>query len=271
MKAHSVAAALVAGFFFGGSAPASVVDTTPGLLYHLDAAAGVTSSGGAVSNWADANGNGANFAQATTAKQPTAVAANAAFNNKPVIRFDGDLTGNTGGVAPNADRLVLATSTAGVQTVILVNSTSQHRNLDGLWGLNNGDTGIRRKDANTWQAQSNGGNSNDFPTATFVNGVATFTQPLNTPSIFIATGNSTTLAATGLGEYFQVGTNTPRAWNGDLAEVAVYNRALTTAERQSIEQFLGTKYAIAVVPEPASLGLLGLGGVGLLARRRRAA
>src|SRR4051794_22350216 len=104
----------VTGALFGVSlasiASASIIDTTSGLLYHLDANVGVSSTGGAVSNWADANANGVNFAQATAGKQPTLLATNAAFNNNPTIRFDGDLTGNSGGVAPNADRLVLSSS-----------------------------------------------------------------------------------------------------------------------------------------------------------------
>ena len=266
-KGILVAAALCASI--SATAGASVVDTTPGLLYHLDAGVGVTNIANAVSNWADANGNGVNFAQAVAAKQPALFPTNAAFNGKPTVRFDGDLTGNAAGVAPNADRLVSATPATSVQTVILVASTFQHRQLDGVWGLNNGDTGIRRKDANTWQTTANGGNTNDFPTSTIINGTTTFTEPLNTPSILIATGNSTTLAATGLGEYFQVGTNTPRPWNGDLAEVAVFNRTLTASEIQSIDTFLGSKYNITVAPEPTSLSLLGVATLGLLARRRR--
>jgi len=262
-------AAIGAGLTLATSAGATIIDTTPGLLYHLDPSIGVTQSGGAVSAWNDANANGVSFTQATAVKQPTFLATDAAFNNKPAIRFDGDLTGNSGGSAPNADRLVFGTSTAGVQTVIIVNSVFQQRNLDGVWGLNNGDTGIRRKDANTWQATTNGGNGNDFPTSTIVNGTTTFTQSLNTPSIFIATGNSTTLASTGLGEYFLAGTNTPRPWNGDIAEVAVYNRALSASEIQSIDSFLGSKYNITVAPEPATLGLISAAGLLLLGRRRR--
>lgn len=266
----AAAAALVAGTVTAAASAATIVDSTPGLLYHLDAGVGVTSSGGAVSAWNDANANGSTFAQATAAKQPTLTAANASFNNKPTVHFDGDLTGNSGGLAPNADRLVLANSTANVQTVIVVASTAQHRNLDGIWGLNNGDTGIRRKDANTWQMTTNGGNNNDFPTSAVVNGTTTATNSLNSPAVLAFTGNATTLASTGLGEYFLVGTNTPRPWSGDLAEIAVYNRALSADEIQSISSFLGGKYSIAVAPEPASLSLFAAtAALGLLKRARR--
>src|SRR3954454_22562724 len=130
----------------GATVRASVIDTTPGLVYHRDAGTGVTQSGGLVSNWADANANGQTFSQATAVKQPAFIAGNATgnLNGLPVIRFDGDLTGNSGGVAPNADELInSATNT--VQTIIVVDRTFQYRNLDGMWGVNNADTGVRRE------------------------------------------------------------------------------------------------------------------------------
>ena len=42
--------------------------------------------------------------------------------------------------------------------------------------------------------------------------------------------------------------NTPAAfWEGYIAEILVYRRTLTTAERRQVEAYLGTKYDIAVV------------------------
>jgi len=271
MLRTSTRAIMAAAVLLGASAAsATIIDTTPGLVYHLDAGTNVTQSGGTVSGWSDFSSNGQSFAQATAAKQPAFIAGNATgnINGFPVIRFDGDLTGNTGGVAPNADELING-STNTVQTIIVVDRTLQHRNLDGMWGLNNGDTGVRRASASAWQHP---GNTNDFSNggSIFVNGTSTTASPLNTAEILTATrGSTTSFAGTSIGDYFLVGTNTPRSWNGDVAEMAVFNRALTTAEQQSIESYLGSKYGITVAPEPGTLGLVTVAAGGLLFRRRR--
>ena len=51
-------------------------------------------------------------------------------------------------------------------------------------------------------------------------------------------------------------------WPGTLDEIAIYGRALTQDE-------ILRHYYAGVVPEPTTLALLGLSGLGLLARRRR--
>lgn len=52
---------------------------------------------------------------------------------------------------------------------------------------------------------------------------------------------------------------------GDLAELLVYNRVLTLAERNSVGMYLAGKYGLetAYVPEPGAVGLAGLGALGL--------
>jgi hypothetical protein len=271
MPRTSIRALLAAPVLLGASiASATVIDTTPGLVYHLDAGVGVTSSGGFVSTWNDANGNGQSFTQATAVKQPAFIsgASTGNINGLPVIRFDGDLTGNTGGVAPNADELINSTATT-VQTIIVVNRTLQHRNLDGMWGLNDGDLGVRRQSATDWQHP---GNSNTFSNggSMYVNGTAGTAASLNTAGILTAVrGSSTSFSGTSIGDYFFNSSVSPRSWNGDIAEMAVFNRALTTAEQQSIESYLGSKYNITVAPEPGTLGLAAVAAAGLLIRRRR--
>ena len=211
---------------------ANILDTTATPLYHLNASSGITTDANGVNSWADANANGVAFAQATTTKEPAFSASSPNFNSHPVVTFSGSLTGNSNGSAPNASRLVNSSSTTGVQTVVIIGRTTVFNSLAGVWGINNADTGIRMQSATTWQVQGsggNGGNGNDFPTSMNINGNNTPSVPLNTPFVMVAEGGPLTLSSTGLGEYFQVGSNTPRPWGGDIAEMAVYNTSLSAA------------------------------------------
>jgi len=56
-----------------------------------------------------------------------------------------------------------------------------------------------------------------------------------------------------------------RFFDGDMAEILIYNTALTSVERQDVTEYLVAKWSI---PEPASIVLLAFGGFVLYRRRR---
>ncbi len=204
-----------------------------GMLYWLDAGDGATvivDASSRVSQWSDKSGNGRHFTQAAAARQPLLVAN--ALSGKPVLRFDGV-----------TNRLVLGGSTA-PQTVFIVCRVAAGSGLRGIWGLNQADTGIRMASATTWQYP---GNANDFGnpagSGMFVNGVATNLFTSGAAHLLeVARAGSTVYAATGLGDYFASGSVPPRPFCGDIAEVLVYGRALTVAERQQVEAYLAVKW-----------------------------
>lgn len=231
------------------------------MLYHLDAGKGVTKNeSNQVSQWDDQSGRGNNFAQTDSNRQP--LYQTSGFGGKPALRFDGDNSDPDGAegelkAGAYSDTLLLNTSTA-PRTVFLVNSTFVHRNLDGIWGLNNADIGIRRWSANEWRQGSNA-DAGDFTYtyidqqgnviyqgSMYVNGAAGGSVGLNTPHILTAvTTRDLTFLATNIGNYFVYGhPQGSRAWNGDLAEVLVFNRALNQAELRVVENHLSAKYGI---------------------------
>jgi hypothetical protein len=52
--------------------------------------------------------------------------------------------------------------------------------------------------------------------------------------------------------------------DGVIGEVIVYNSVLSSTDRAAVETYLYNKY----IPEPATIALLGLGGLALIRKRR---
>lgn len=64
-----------------------------------------------------------------------------------------------------------------------------------------------------------------------------------------------------------------QAWQGNIAELVIFDRVLSDSEANEVGSYLQDKYGItgayALIPEPSSLGLLLLGGGAVLLLRRR--
>jgi len=238
-----------------GSAPFSPTDLT-GLSLWLKADAGVTLSGANVTAWADQSGNG-NNASANSGQEPTFISSFS--NSKPAIEFNGTTqiiqiadansldflnmssfvvlkylgqgTGNNivyiknANAGSPADPAMYGLVGANVETLV-----SFSQNVGG-WADYETSISITNTvprilsmiyDGADQNVYSNGGFSNTFSIG---GNIATSTGLLQ-----IGGYNQSFDAA----EYFY----------GQIAEVIMYNRGVTGTERQQVEAYLNTKYAI---------------------------
>ena len=219
------------------------IDATPGLLYHLDAALGVvTNARGGVTDWTDQSKNRYAFRGTLGNTLVSLVASEPSFNGRPVVR-------NT---STNVELLRFYVATA-PRSVIIVEKTTRSGANGGIWGCNAADRdrgvmdlGIRRDNLPHWR----NGNGNDwaFDGRLYVNGVATLIQPDGAPGIleaYNANPPEPVFYRTSLFGYSRTDDSGRWWWQGDIAEVAAFDRVLTEAERASIVGYLGTKYRIA--------------------------
>ena len=248
---------------FGGSftktpfSPRSI----SGLLMWLDAGQGVTLNGSTVSAWTDQSTTGSVWSQGTAANQPTYTAS--CINSRPCLDFDGSndkLSADSAGLAILKNR--------SGYTVITVAQTDTTTGIHYAWNwsvgtstngravlLSNGTTGTfgaRRLDADSSATLS--------PTSYFAvdtNYVMTVTVNHSTTSAEIfrdgtSKANSSSFLTSGStsntnSQSAAIGDNNgANFWDGPIAEILVYDHALTTTERQQVESYLGGKYAISV-------------------------
>ena len=214
-----------------------------------------------MSQWNDASGNGHHATQGTTSDQPTFVASDTDFNNQPHVHFDGndelaipfsaDLNPN------NMTVFIVATvdSDTGTYQGIINNYTSNTGWL--LYAKMSGSD-------NYWQVRTGTGSAQTIISA------ATDSVVPNTPSIVTfqisgsdGSGGGTTVqtlsvngtvAATSSAVFTKKTStsNTPILGQvgsfqltGQMAEVVMFNRALSTEERKQVEAYLATKYGIS--------------------------
>ncbi len=217
------------------------------------------SDGGAITTWTDASGNGRNATQAGTATlKPTYKTA--ILNGKPVVRFDGGdwldvATVTTLGIAAltTGHTIFVAYKTVASSGNPFIGSNyftpsnginvvgfaaTQITNLRG--GSQSTHVATATQDTN-WHIGTHwysGGAVKTF--GGWRDGAGLTLNPSNGAFGDTSTFESTQVWRLGrwgdLGIYF----------GGDIAEVIMYASALSTANRQAVEQYLSAKYGITL-------------------------
>ncbi len=252
---------------FGYSGGASAPPTGAKLWLKADAITGLA-DGAKVANWADSSGNANDASQATAANQPTYVANGQ--NSLPTVRFDdldADSTANgvqfldskatvqTKSGASFTALVVFRSDDAGVSAGALEGRDNLFQPLDADAGnlgrtvlfLDTDASGNHKLQSVSAQA-SLVADSNYTP-ATWK--MATVVQDASAATLALFVNGNTEKVVSMGAEGGQNG-----AWRigatkqghgglkGEIAEILVYDRALTAAERQEAESYLGKKWGL---------------------------
>lgn len=222
-------------------------NTITGLFAWYKPDAGVTVTGGAVSEWADQSGQGNHLTQATASRRPTHGVT--VINSVPVLGFS---SGAASQLARTATTVGISAAPFTVFAVFRRASTA----ADTLVNIGAGNGGRQFR---TFQSKLHIVRTNQavlpsgatvLPINTNCIGVARYTAGNNLD--FLLNGASDGSAAAGTNNFAEgplsVGTRPQgdEGWNGAIAEVIAYNRALTTAEIATVDSYLSDKYAITV-------------------------
>jgi uncharacterized repeat protein (TIGR01451 family) len=242
--------------------------TGPRLWFKADE--GVTTTGTTVTAWADQSGNGSNATGVGTPVYKTN-----ALNGYPTIEFSGApdrlatpalqlfATNN----APLTTFVVFDTDNAEGQKFLInhgvppVCSNSFEIGYDTGTGTGSGNFGIHKGCSNATIAPANTITNNTFNLMTnvvFATGTTPNNQAIyqngtaltlaNTLTGWVSAGSySTSSRPIDIGARNDYGSGTYNAHHvGDIAEVLIYQRNLTTAERERVHSYLALKYGMTL-------------------------
>jgi hypothetical protein len=247
-----------------------------------------------VSRWADQSGNGRDATVQPSDSEPDYLSSVSALGGQPALRFNG-----------SDERFII--ETAGVGRILGSGTLEFTLFSVGVADIENNTSmvGIRNGSAPLIQLDQQGGAAPDLGKARFILRNSTSTQANalgqdHTGSYGIYSGDVTRDPGTGqstVSVYFDGPTSEGTAtadfggapdfgdgvqmiggltsgpndwfWDGDIAEVLIYNRALSLGEKNQVGFYLEQKYSLdtAYLPEPAGLIVLALTTCLLLRRR----
>ncbi|MCW5907959.1 MAG: PKD domain-containing protein [Chitinophagales bacterium] len=233
----------------------------PNLTVWLRSDAGITFSSPptnppTVQQWNDISGNNNNASQATLASRPSFVSSTALINNYPTVQFSGTSNFLAGPLLAGLD-----TSSISIFAVLKANNGPTGGKV--VFAAGTSSTGAAHYFGNNTMVFQNAG-SNVATTATFPNsgfpfGIAGMAKEFGVSAklywngIERASSNNAAVCGAFTNTAYQVGKGAgftaSQNLNADVAEIIVYKKALTNAERQLVENYIYNRYA-----PPVNLG-----------------
>lgn len=213
-----------------------------GLKLWLRADLGITLNGSNVSSWADQSGNGNNVAQAASGNQPAFNASNASLGNYPSVDFNsprylaGTITTinqpltifgvGKAGASTGAEQMMLDTDAG--ERMVGCSATGAVQTYFGIQLIGIGQV----SNPCVIGAQVNGASSNLY-----------FNAKTPTVTGSAGAGSSTLL---NVGSYSGAPTTSQFNWGGAISELVLYNRIITTPEKDALILYFGSRYGIAI-------------------------
>ena len=220
------------------------------LWFKANSGTNTTTNSGAITTWIDQSGQGKNVTQATAANQPLFVTNGTNFN--PAINYDGvnDYLVNTTIGITGANKTFFAVSTANTlpaSTVGIIGGGGSaaetqfgYENAKLNMYENAGFTAAATTAITTGVPTISTGMELSNALSFFNNGTANGTGAYtSTPATVRFTVGSHTLGAAGAPTY-------KNYWGGTISEVIMYDVAISAADREEVETYLGIKYGITV-------------------------
>lgn len=221
-----------------------------GCALWLKADAGIVTVDGKVSAWADQSGNGRHATQSTSADyRPLYVAS--AQGNRPTLRFDG---------SNDYLNTVAANTFASVAfTWFFVTSPTKNANSQSMFSYHTdggGGASIGLDDSSTGYVKfhvDSYNNTKVLSSGSILNVASILTGKLDSAITLYRNGalqnqRTGTLIHTIPNTVAQIAKwpGGSQYFGGDISEIIIFNRALTDAERQTIERHLSGKYNITL-------------------------
>ena len=229
-----------------------------GLKLWLDASAIELSDGAAISSWTDLSGNGFDFIQSSESCRP--LYKTGIINGKPVVRFDGSddrlACYSLSGLGGNNSKTIFAVATVGTgssehtifqlgesgvsgRTFILGCKRDSSQFKWGVWQWGSGyDLDDSASVSGAWAIIVGVKDGNNL--SLYRNGVLR-AGPTARSAANIRANNSR------IGARFDNGTTgAAMFFQGDLAELVLYDSALAATDIQKINKYLSQKYGIAL-------------------------